>query len=172
VSPLWLQRGRSLSTAEFLGMRSDSPVVEPLQRGRSLSTAEFPPARQAARAQGPASTGPQSFDCGIRTPDMRSLTPRVVLQRGRSLSTAELVTRVPYSSVVSLWLQRGRSLSTAELPSNASKVRTPPGSFNGAAVFRLRNCIDNSLLRAAIEASTGPQSFDCGIMNYKHVWSA
>src|SRR6266446_7008313 len=126
VSPLWLQRGRSLSTAEFLGMRSDSPVVEPLQRGRSLSTAEFPPARQAARAQGPASTGPQSFDCGIRTPDMRSLTPRVLLQRGRSLSTAEL-------------------------PSNASKVRTPPGSFNGAAVFRLRNCIDNSLLRAAIE---------------------
>ncbi len=88
-------------------------LLQSLQRGRSLSTAELPSISIIGLPADAASTGPQSFDCGI-----------------------SLECHIP-AQVVRM-LQRGRSLSTAELTACPSKGGTPP-RFNGAAVFRLRN---------------------------------
>ena len=140
-----LQWGRSLSTAET----GDAPVCvcdEPvLQWGRSLSTAETirenALGRPNLRCQ--ASMGPQSFNCGNRVvdePPSLSDSSRQALQWGRSLSTAETQWRM------------------------AVKRRTA-GGFNGAAVFQLRKRAWPAIA-AAVHASMGPQSFNCGNRTY------
>ncbi len=113
-----------------------------LQRGRSLSTAEFTYHYRICLTPRSASTGPQSFDCGIVATVTDQAMQRSLLQRGRSLSTAEFTSPSPLT------------------------FATP--CFNGAAVFRLRNYIPAKSSVSIRAASTGPQSFDCGILTRKN----
>jgi len=89
-----------------------------------------------ARFLGSASMGPQSFDCGKATHHATT-------------------------SAMSL-LQWGRSLSTAESGVGSRRDFPRRGSFNGAAVFRLRKGRGLHRLSLHVPASMGPQSFDCG----------
>jgi len=183
-----------------------------LQRGRSLSTAEFRALPRHRSRQSAASTGPQSFDCGIdcraslRFPRPRRFNGAAVFRlrnysgdghrdRLRQRNVASTgpqsfdcgIPRVNPSGKSALAgfngaavfrlrnlashhgtgpvlrrLQRGRSLSTAEFQHSAAPPKQSHG-FNGAAVFRLRNSRLIPAWNAERPASTGPQSFDCGI---------
>ncbi len=134
-----------------------------LQRGRALSSAELWRCDNRFNHGRLASTGPRSFERGI---EFGNVIERSHYRRfnGAALFRARNSGRFPLHA-----LERpsfnGAALFRARNCVFRTKYPRFPARFNGAALFRARNSRGTQPAKQPPAASTGPRSFERGIIS-------
>ena len=158
--------------------------ADQLQWGRNLPVAEIAkhtatPTRSERHSMGPqpssrgnarilwrarrASMGPQPSSRGNQWADDK-WTEAVIadrLQWGRNLPVAEIVDITPLSGCHTklLELQWGRNLPVAEICLSRNIAKRSKASFNGAATFQSRKCLDVVTNRTGVAGFNGAATF-------------